>query len=205
MSRTPLPLHVDDISALARSLRGQLSLCEKTPGHVELLNMLARSTGFRNFQHFRAETQAHAELESPYPLPAQPDLTATEFAGQNLPTQNPTEAPAAPDLALVKRAARYFDAEGRLARWPGKYSHRIPCIWVLWSRIPANQDMTEKQVNEVLAANHLFEDHALLRRWLCDLRLVDRTPDGRRYRRIEQVPTPEALALFRLLNEKKAA
>jgi hypothetical protein len=185
---------VGDISALARSLRGQLLECERTPGHVELLNMLARSSGFRNFQHFRAQAEATAGSEKPDQPPVA--SIAPKDSGQVQPEV---------DQALVTRAARYFDAHGRMIRWPGKHSHRIPCLWVLWSRLPANQDLSEKQVNELLAANHLFEDHALLRRFLCDHRLVDRTADGRRYRRIEQEPSPEALALIRSLGGRRTA
>jgi hypothetical protein len=58
MSRTPLPLHAEDISAFARSLGGQLKSCEAAPGHLQLMNMLARSAGYRNFQHLRAEAVA---------------------------------------------------------------------------------------------------------------------------------------------------
>lgn len=55
MTRTPLPYSAGDISALARSLRTQLAARQGMPGHVELLNMLAKAAGHRNFQHFRAQ------------------------------------------------------------------------------------------------------------------------------------------------------
>ncbi|WP_243362853.1 DUF2087 domain-containing protein [Fundidesulfovibrio terrae] len=179
MSRTPLPLYAGDISALARSLRGQLCACERTPGHVELLNMLARSTGYRNFQHFRTQADAQVRLERPLPQP------------QSV------------DSAKVLRAARYFDAAGQLTRWPGKFSHREPCLWVMWSKIPPRRDMNERQVNELLLEGHLFEDPALLRREMFDRGMLARTPDGRVYRRIERRPSPEALALIRLLGERR--
>jgi len=181
MSRTPLPLFTGDVSDFARSLRGQLSSCDHTPGHVELLNMLARSAGFRNFQHFRAQCEAHNRLNTP-PAPAAPIATV--------------------DTGLVLRAARYFDASGNLTRWPGKFSHRGPCLWVIWSKIPPRQDMSEPAINAHINRAHVFEDHALLRRELFDRRMVSRTPDGRVYRRIERQPTPEALALIRTLGER---
>lgn len=175
MSRTPLPLSTGDVSDFARSLRGQLSSCDHTPGHVELLNMLARSAGYRNFQHFRAQCEAQNRLDSP-PAPI-----------------------ATVDINLVLRAARYFDTNGSLIRWPGKFSHRGPCLWVIWSKIPPRQEMSEPQINEHINSAHLFEDHALLRRELFDRGMVSRTPDGRVYRRIERQPPPEALALIRRL------
>lgn len=70
MSRIPLPFHCEDISALARSLNAQLTHADSRPGHVELLNMLARGGGYRNFQHFRAQFAARAQLEQ---APAIPD------------------------------------------------------------------------------------------------------------------------------------
>lgn len=178
---------------MARSLRGQLSACDSTPGHVELLNMLARSTGYRNFQHFRA--QAEGTIQS---VPSTQHTSTEASADANkagLPIVDP---------AKVQRMARYFSPAGQLIRWPGKYSHREPCLWVLWSRFPARQDMTEKQVNELLLAGHLFGDHALLRREMFDRGMLSRTPDGRVYRRIEREPSPEALALLQCLSERQS-
>src|SRR5215469_10633712 len=124
MSRTVLPLHVDDISALARSLNHQISGNDHAPTHLELLNMLARSAGFRNFQHFRAQAAAHAAL-------AAPDAPAAEV-----------------DYVEIKRLARFFDAKGRLIQWPGKQSQQIRCLWVLWSRLPARQPLSEHELNK---------------------------------------------------------
>jgi hypothetical protein len=176
---------------MARSLRGQLSACDSTPGHVELLNMLARSTGYRNFQHFRAIAEGQTRLAPPDQRTPNDDSAG-----------NKSEV-ATVDSAKVQRVARYFNPGGQLIRWPGKYSHREPCLWVLWSRFPARQDMTEKQVNELLLAGHLFGDHALLRREMFDRGMLSRTPDGRVYRRIEQEPSPEALALLQILSERQ--
>ncbi len=180
MSRTMIPLTVGDVSAFARSLGGQLARLEGTPGHLELLNMLARSAGCRNFQHLRARQLDQDALDRATPAPA------------------PSQA----DPQLVRRVLRYFDAQGRLIRWPGKFSHRLPCLWVLWSRLPARQTLNEPQVREVLERWHLFGDHALLRRELCDNALVERTPDCREYRRRERRPTAEALALIERLNRR---
>lgn len=181
MSRTPLPFHSDDISALARSLNGQLTKCEHLPGHVELLNMLARATGWRNFQHFRAQKVARERLDAPAPEPAQAPV----------------------DYVRVQRLLRHFDVQGRLVRWPGKFSDKEPCLWGLWSKLPPRQVFTESEISRWLQAHHLFGDHALLRRELCDRGLVARTADGRVYRRIERQPPVEALALIRYLGERR--
>jgi len=181
MSRTNLPFHTDDISALARNLRSQLGECEHPPSHVEMLNMLARSAGHRNFQSLRAQLAARDLLDNPPPEPAPVDYV------------------------LLRHLARYFDSNGCMARWPGKFSHREPCLWVLWSKLPPRQVLSEDEINGILKAHHLFRDHALLRRLLCDTGKVERTSDGRQYRRVERQPPPEAVALIRHLNNRHVA
>lgn len=183
MSRTLISFYADDVSALARSLKGELAKLDHKPGHVELLNLLARSTGYQNFQHFRAQAAARERLDHPPAAPASKPV----------------------DFALVEKLARYFDPAGRLIRWPGKFSHRLPCLWVLWSRFAPKQVLNEAAINRALQAQHLFGDHALLRRDLCDHGLMTRNADGSAYRRLEREPPPEALALIRHLAARQAA
>ena len=183
MSRTPLPYGVDDVSALARALAGELSTHAEAhaapPGHQELLNMLARAAEYRNWQHFKAQSEALADL-----------------AARVAPTPPPV------DLKRLAKIAGYFDDRGRLTRWPGKANHRVDCLWAMWSRLPARTSMHEREVNERLGAEHLFGDHALLRRELVDGGWMRRTQDGRDYRRLERSPPPEAEQLIRLLGER---
>ncbi|MGO4705388.1 DUF2087 domain-containing protein [Microvirga sp. 2MCAF38] len=175
MSRTALPFHANDISAVARSLRSQLAERDVAPGHVELLNMLARSIGHGNFQQLRTQMAASERL-SHSPVDAEPV-----------------------DFRKLERLARCYDAQGRLVRWPAKHSERLIALWVLWAQLPAKDALSEAQVNERLQAMHGFGDHALLRRELCDLGLVERTRDGRIYRRVEQPMPADAVAMLRHL------
>jgi hypothetical protein len=175
MSKTHIPFSTGDISALARSLGAQLDGAGHAPGHVELLNMLARAAGHRNFQSLRAQQVARERLD------------ATE----------PASAPV--DFVQVRRLARYFDAQGRLKSWPAKPSLRATCLWVLWSKLPSGENQGEEELNRRIRAGHLFGDHALLRRELCDRGLVKRTADGREYRRVECRPSGEAIELIRHL------
>jgi hypothetical protein len=62
MSRVVHPYHAADISALAKAIGRELGALSEKPGHVELLNILSRSAGYRNFQHFRASKSAQARL-----------------------------------------------------------------------------------------------------------------------------------------------
>ena len=125
MSRQPLPFMADDMSAFARALKRELTDFglgaggaatsgprPELPSHLSLMNMLARAAGYRNFQHFRSQQDARVELDRPAVVPLE----------------------ALPDYVQVKRLMRYFDDQGRLTRWPSKFSDRLPCLWVLWSK-----------------------------------------------------------------------
>ena len=171
MSRTVIPLQTQDVSSFAKALRAQLVARTAPPSHVELLNMLARSAGRRNFQDLRAQIDE----------PRSAELQQGEAA----------------DLTAVDRVARCFGPEGRLARWPARRGDQILALWVLWSRLPARQEFTETQISERLKMLHDFGDHALLRRDLVGLDLFFRTSDCRVYRRIEQAPPVTAAALIR--------
>lgn len=172
MPRTPMPLCVGDVSDFARTLRRQLDDLKRIPGHVEMLNLLARAGGYRNIQHLRARQEARDSLEAPRPAPVEPDFV------------------------LVRKLVRLFDDQGRLVRWPKKFTQRMLCLWVVWARIPARTPMTEPEMNRLLEQQHLFGDHALLRRELADHGLVARTPDGRQYTRCERRPPAEAVELL---------
>ncbi|MHC1789270.1 DUF2087 domain-containing protein [Solidesulfovibrio sp.] len=184
MSRDSFPFHVDDIAALAKSLRARLAETEAAPGHVEMLNILAKSAGCRNFQHFRANAKAREQLAQSRsrPLDAPPALE-----------QPPV------DFVRLRRLLRHFDPVGRLIRWPSKHSEQQPCLWLLWSRLPGRRILCEREINQYLNCWHSFGDAALLRRQLCDTGLFTRTPDCREYRRVEGRPSPLGLALIRQL------
>ncbi|SHG74507.1 hypothetical protein SAMN02745157_4739 [Kaistia soli DSM 19436] len=187
MTRTPIAFSVGDISALAKSLRKQFEGRSALPSHVEVLNMLARSTGHRKFQQLRAATVQQS-----------PDTAAA------LPL-SPLPVPAGPDLALVARAQRHFDARGRLIRWPARRNHQLLCLWALWAAFPTRQTLGDAGVKAFLAERHTFGDHALLRRELVDCRLITRNAEGSVYRRIEREPPPDARALIRRVSALEMA
>jgi hypothetical protein len=172
MTRSVIPFYASDISALARSLNTQIASCDHKPGHLELLNMLARAAGSQNFQHFRTKMIRTKEVAPPI------------------------------DFSKMQHLARYFDDKDRWKRWPTRFSHREPCLWVLWSKLPPRRTLSEREINDLLLANHLFQDPALLRREMKERGMVTRTLDGREYRRVERKPPPLALALIRFLADK---
>lgn len=70
MSRVPLPLTVPDFSGFARALGAALHARAEQgkplPGHVELLNLMARALGARNLQALQAAPPP--EVAAPLPM-----------------------------------------------------------------------------------------------------------------------------------------
>ena len=195
MTRTALPYSAPDLSALARLLERALLDHQVThgrlPGHVEMMNLLARGAGHRNLQALQAAAQA---APRPVAAPADDawfDAPALEPAGDPAP-------PAAPPLsAHARKALDHFDPEGRLARWPLKLSVQRLAMWVLWTRFDARRVYTEAQVNQVLKAWHLYGDHATLRRELVNHKLLARKSDCSEYRKLTVEPDEEVRALLK--------
>ncbi len=102
-------------------------------------------------------------------------------------------------MRRIERVRRCFGEGGRLMRWPAKREDQVLALWGLWSKLPSRRDLSERQIGEVIRRLHDFGDHALLRRELVDLRLVDSSQDGRVYRRIERAPPPDAAWLVGMI------
>lgn len=170
MTRIPLTLAIEDLSTFTRQLHAELPA---GPGHLSLMNMLARAAGFRNLQHLRASAKAGQDMA----MPAR-----------------------RPDLTRVQQALRHFDAQGRMTTWPSRTTIPHFCLRALWSRLPQRESMTERQISTHLTRWHLFGDPAILRRTLWELKLISRSPDRQDCRRIDQPPTPEAVALIRYIH-----
>ena len=185
MSRLPLALVVPDASLFARALGASLKTRHAAgsppPGHVELLNLMARALGHRNLQSLQAGVPLVAALAAKLPEPP--------LAAEDRP------APAAlSDNA--RKALLQFDSRGRLLRWPTKFSIQTLVIWLLWTLFDGRRSYTEREVNEVLKAANAFGDHVTLRRALIDHRLMSRQPDCSDYRKLPARPDAEARALL---------
>ena len=176
MAREAVSLTIADLSAFSRALRAELARGMEPPGHLALMNMLARAAGFGNVQHLKA-----AVLRAPM-------------------------APVAPSVPRsLAVALRSFDTGGRMARWPAKTSVQGLCLWAIWSHLPARRTLSEAEVNRVIDGWHSFGDRALIRRSLIGHRLCSRTADGSAYRGTEAAPIADALALLRALADRQRA
>jgi hypothetical protein len=187
MTRELTPLIASDLSTFAKSVRAQLAshidAGAGLPGHVEMLNLLARAAGHRNVQALQA-----AARKVP-PIAAQPRWHGPK---------NPGLTPAA------DRVVRLFDEQGRLIRWPAKRHEQVLALWCLWMAFDGKRRYTEREVNEVLNAHHGFGDHCLLRRELVVQQLLARTPGGEQYRKLAARPDEETAALMRAVRGKRA-
>lgn len=183
-SRELLPFVAPDLSAFARALgqglKGRAATAEP-PGHVELLNLIARAAGHRNFQALRAASV----------LPAAP------LAAEDRP-------PPAPLSETARKALLQFDSRGRLQRWPTKFSVQRLAMWVLWTLFDGRRVYSEREVNAILKAAHTFGDHATLRRELVNHRLLARKSDCSEYRKLPARADAETRALLAAWRRRQA-
>ena len=177
MTKTPVPLRVNDMTVFTRSLSQQLG--ETSPSHLTLMNMAARAAGFQNVQHMRAASAATRRLED-----APSDIIA--------------------DGRVVERTLHQFDQLGKLLRWPSKRSVQTLALWALWATFPSNTSLSEQTVNNILEDEHHFQDPATLRRTMISCGLLTRQVDGTDYRRVEQKPPTEAKAIIRELSARRS-
>lgn len=177
MSREAIPLVAEDVSAFTRSLAKQLRDTSETPGHLSLLNMVARAAGFRNYQHLKTAQAAERRLSN-------------------------RDVPETVDHRRVERALHLFDKAGRMKSWPSRQSIQDLCLWTFWARLPAGEVMQERQVNDLLNIWHLFEDPAILRRTLVTQGMMTRNRDGTDYQRVEKRPPADARSLISHLMQR---
>lgn len=171
MAREATPLVVSDLSAFARSLdralKAQHARSDEPLGYLHLQNLIARAAGYRNLQALKA---------------AAPRLPAP---GVNARLSN-----------NARRALLQFDREGRLLRWPTKFSVQRLAMWLLWTRFEGKRVYSEREVNDILKAANAFSDHVTLRRELVNHRLLARKSDCSEYRKVSARPDEEVRALL---------
>ncbi len=189
MTKELFTLQIADLSAFARTLGQALhqrhASRPEPPGQVELLNLIARTQGQRNWSALRL---ALRERSAAAPPPARTYAAPVQ--------QGVADAPPVPLSDNARKALGQFDRRGRLMRWPVKYSVQRLVMWVLWTRFDAKRSYTEAEVNAILKAANLFFDHATLRRELINHRLMSRQSDCTDYRKLPARPDDETRALL---------
>jgi hypothetical protein len=206
MTRMLLPLSIADISSFAKKLKTFLddraALGQPSPSHLELLNLLARAAGMRNFQTFRASAEKVSAATAPAPLQA-PEVASAEApstddgpdATVNFNTLPPT----------VRKTLMQFDTAGRLVRLPNKLSVQQMAMWWMWTQFAVRRKYTEKEVNQILNAHHTFGDQATLRRELVNMKLLGRKSDCSEYWKEPVRPGTDVQDFLRALRQTVAA
>jgi hypothetical protein len=213
MTRTALPYSAPDLAALARllerALLDHLTTHGQLPGHVEMMNLLARGAGKRNLQEWKAAAPRTASPpQGEDAATGEPPAGGRDFWFDAPELLDPVTTPVvARPPELTDRAAKTlkcFDFSGRLTRWPPKLSQQRLALWVLWMRFDARRVYTEPEVNRVLKAWHLYGDHATLRRELVNHGLMTRKDDCSDYRKVAQWPEDEVQGLLHALRKRQA-
>jgi hypothetical protein len=179
MPKIPVPYVAADISDVAKTLKSALDERHEAgrapPSHVEILNLLARAAGVRNFQSLKA---------SPPEVPK-------------------VDVPVASELSpIARKTLMQFDDAGRLVRLPNKFSVQQMAMWVMWTRFAPRRDYTEKEVNAILNAQHTFGDPATLRRELINMKLLGRESDCSRYWKEPRRPDADTRAFLQAWRAK---
>ncbi|HCR36279.1 hypothetical protein A2130_01310 [Candidatus Woesebacteria bacterium GWC2_33_12] len=78
----------------------------------------------------------------------------------------------------------YYLKDGKIETFPSKRKKIIIVLEYLITKFEMNKKYAEKEINEILNNNHLFDNPLLLRRELIDNKYLSRTSDGKAYWRI---------------------
>lgn len=185
MSRMLLPLSIADVSSFAKNLKNYLNERHaeghSPPSHLELLNLLARAAGLRNYQTLRAT------------------------AAGNVPNPDTAPVKSAPLSPTARKTLIQFDAAGRLVRLPNKFSVQQMAMWWMWTHFAPRRKYTEKEVNQVLNAHHTFGDQATLRRELVNMKLQGRKSDCSEYWKEPMRPSADVQEFLRAMRQGNPA
>lgn len=188
MTRRLVPLATPDLSAFAKTLKKLLderhAAGKSLPTHVELLNLLARAAGQRNFATLKAITPAAPlppALGRPSPIQGSPQAVVDGLRSLS---------------TTARKALMQFDESRLLVRLPNKRSVLEMTMWALWTQFATRRTYTEKEVNALLNAHHIFGDPATLRRELVGMKLMARKSDCSEYWKEPQRPEPKILAFL---------
>jgi hypothetical protein len=185
MTKLALPFFAPDVSAFAKALSASLAARGETkmgaPSHLELLNLIVKAVGARNYQAWRASVESAAK-------------NATELARNRVETA-PQVSPEKSFPPIVEKALRVFDEQARMTRWPVDRKVQRLCTWFMWSRFEKRRAYHEREVNALLSPWTTFQAHVTMRRELVNDALVTRDIEGSNYQRVDIVP-PEEVRMF---------
>lgn len=84
-------------------------------------------------------------------------------------------------MDISSEVKAFFDADGILKQMPSKFSkQKIVIDWIA-SHIEEDKEYTEHEINMVINGLHTFNDATGIRRSLIEHKWLNRTPDGKKY------------------------
>ncbi len=92
---------------------------------------------------------------------------------------------------LFLEISKFQDQEGRLTLFPAKRRNKMISLYYLATKFEPDIIYTEKQINDIIEANHTFQDKWLLRRELVNIGLLCRLTDGSQYWLSKEAPRIE--------------
>lgn len=174
MTRDVISLSIEDVAQFARALRREVEAADGAPN--------PEKAGHQTWLNRVARAAGYRNF-------------------QHLSAARKTAEPLA-DEKRVARAMRYVDGGGRLAQWPAKTGMQKLCLWLVWAGLPAEEEMSERQISARIDTLTGYGDAAITRRTMVECQMLRRTPDGRVYIRVERRPPPEARALIAAAGER---
>ena len=92
----------------------------------------------------------------------------------------------------IQELRSFLNEKMQLVALPAKYKKRLTAYYYLVGRVEAGKQYTETEINDLLDQWTVFHDPATLRREMYNKHLLNRTRDGGRYWREEEIPDFEA-------------
>ncbi len=89
-------------------------------------------------------------------------------------------------MEIPKEIKGFFDNEGKIKQLPSKMKKKLLIIDFLSEKFEMNVKYSGQEIDEILNQHHTYNDSATLRRELISNKILDRTPDGRTYWKIEK-------------------
>lgn len=160
MPKEYISINIPDISGFAKLLKKEIDTKNGNLSHVEILNIIARICGNKNFQQLRASTIPNSEV---------PNMVLEDEEKAN---------------ANLKKLKRYLNENFQVKTLPSKLSQQELIIYYIWAFIEKNKIFNEIELNKYLNKFHTFGDCALLRRYMFEYGLLSRSKDCSDYKKL---------------------
>ena len=92
------------------------------------------------------------------------------------------------DYNNLKLISPFLNVKKQLTAFPAKNRKKLAALWYLAGKLEPGRRYTEAELNDLLDMWSTFHDPATLRRELYNKKLVERTDNGAKYWRCENIP-----------------